>query len=61
MREKQPFVGWEKRRREPPTGSGVRERTLAGSMEERGSDLASHCRPANERVLCLRDEILNEG
>lgn len=35
--------------------------TLAGSMEERGSDLASHCQPANQRVLWLRVETLNDG
>ncbi len=58
---KQPFAGREKRQREPPVGSGTRETAQAGSLEERGSDLASHCWPANWRVLWLRIETPRES
>lgn len=50
-REKLPSEGWEKRQKGLPVGCGIRGRTFAGSLEERGRDLATLCWPTNWRVL----------
>lgn len=53
MTDEQRSEGRERRRKEPPVGSGIKGRRYAGSQEEKGSDLTT-----NHRVLWFRVETL---
>lgn len=55
------LVGWGRRQNEPRVGFGVGKRRKAGGQEQVGSELATHCRPTNWRVLRLRVKTLSEG
>ena len=61
MSEKQLLEGWWKRWKEPTVGSGIRGRTPAGSLEERGSHLATTADPpAGECCQCKTTKLTRE-